>query len=110
MANAKSGMNMNPVRFFKAQPRFFTAALVGILLWWLLPHAWRLSTRLLVAWDCAAGLYLTLAAVMMARSSIDRIRDRATLQDEGQLLILGLTAIAALISLVGTMVEMAAAK
>jgi hypothetical protein len=33
----------------KAQPRFFTAALVGALLWFVSPHHWRASTRLLVA-------------------------------------------------------------
>jgi len=101
---------MNPLRFFQAQPRFFTAAGVGIFLWFLLPHGWRLSTRLLMAWDCATGLYLTLAFVMMARSNIDRLRYRAALQDEGQFLILGLAAITAMISLGGTMSEMAAAK
>jgi uncharacterized membrane protein len=101
---------MHPVRFFKAQPRFFTAAVAGVLLGFLLPRDWRAGTRLLVAWDCATGLYLVLAVVMMARSSIDRMRDRAALQDEGQLLILGLTVITALISLGGTMAEMAAAK
>jgi uncharacterized membrane protein len=103
-------MNMNPVLFLKAQPRFFTSALVGVLLWFVLPQGWRSSTRLLAAWDCATGLYLILATVMMARSSIDRIRDRAAIQDEGQLLILGLTVITALISLGGTMAQMAAAK
>jgi uncharacterized membrane protein len=103
-------MNMNPVRFLKAQPRFFTSALVGILLWFFLPHEWRRSARLLVAWDCATGLYLTLAVVMMARSSTERIRYRAALQDEGQVLILILAAITAMISLGGTMAEMAAAK
>jgi uncharacterized membrane protein len=103
-------MNMNPVRFLKAQPRFFTAALVGILLWFFLPQDWRRSARLLVAWDCAAGFYLTLAVVMMSRSSTDRIRYRAALQDEGQVLILILAAITAMISLGGTMAEMAAAK
>jgi uncharacterized membrane protein len=103
-------MNMNPVRFLKAQPRFFTSALVGILLWIFLPHEWRRSARLLMAWDGAAGLYLTLAVVMMSRSSTDRIRYRAGLQDEGQVLILILAAITAMISLGGTMAEMAAAK
>jgi uncharacterized membrane protein len=98
------------MKFLKAQPRFFTAALVGALLWFLLPRDWRASTRLLVAWDCATGLYLMLAVVMMARSNIDRIRYRASLQDEGQLLILALTIITALISLGGIVVEMAAAK
>src|SRR5262249_26060024 len=71
---------------------------------------WRASTRLLAAWDCATGLYLALAVVMMARANIEVIRYRAALQDEGQLLILGLAAITALISLGGTMAEMAAAK
>jgi uncharacterized membrane protein len=101
---------MNPVKLLQAQPRFFTSALVGALLWFLVPRDWRPSTRLLVAWDCASGLYLILAVVMMVRSNIARIRYRAALQDEGQLLILGLAAITALISLGGTMTEMAAAK
>ena len=100
----------HPVRFLKAQPRFFTAALAGVLVWFLSPTGWRPSTRLLVAWDSATGLYLTMAFVMMAGSSIDRIRHRAAQQDEGQVVILGLTVITALISLAGIMMEMAAAK
>jgi uncharacterized membrane protein len=47
---------------------------------------------------------------MMARSNIDQVRRRAARQDEGQLLILILTSVTALISLAGTMGEMAAAK
>lgn len=101
---------MNPLRFVRAQPRFFTAVLVGAVLWLFLPHGWRGSSRLLIAWDCATALYLFLATIMMARSSRDQVRDRAALQDEGQLLILGLAAITALVSLGGTMAEMAAAK
>ena len=103
-------MRTNPVRVLKAQPRFFTAALAGALLWLFLPRDWRPSTRLLIAWDCATGLYLMLALVMMARSNIDRIRYRAAFQDEGQLVILGLTSVTALISLAGVVAQMAAAK
>ncbi len=103
-------MKMNPLNSLRARPRFFVAALLGALLWFVLPLQWRPSTRLLIAWDCASGLYLTLAVVMMARSNIDRIRYRAALQDEGQLLILGLTIVTALISLGGIVAEMAAAK
>jgi uncharacterized membrane protein len=94
----------------KAQPRFFTAALAGVVIWSCLPHEWRRSTRLLTAWDGATGLYLLLATVMMARSNLERVRSRAALQDEGQILILVLAAITALISLGGTMTEMSAAK
>jgi uncharacterized membrane protein len=63
-----------------------------------------------MAWDCSTGLYLVLALTMMAGSTIDRIRDRATIQDEGQMVILGLTTATALVSLAGVMVELSRAK
>jgi uncharacterized membrane protein len=103
-------MRKNPLKYLKAQPRFFTAVLVGALVWLLFSEGSRPSSRLLVAWDCATGLYLVLALLMMARSNIDRIRYRAALQDEEQLVILGLTVITALISLGGIVAEMATAK
>ena len=103
-------MRTNPVKLLKAQPRLLTAALVSALVWLFLPREWRASTRLLVAWDCATGLYLMLAMVMMARSNVDRIRHRAASKDEGKAVILGLTTITALVSLAGIMVELAAAK
>jgi uncharacterized membrane protein len=103
-------MKANPVKFFRAQPRFFTASLVGAMLWLLLPRDWRASTRLLAAWDFATVLYLVMAIVMMARSGIDKIRARADMQDEGQMVILGLTTVTALVSLAGVVAQMAAAK
>jgi uncharacterized membrane protein len=103
-------MKTNPLRFLKAQPRFFIAVLVGTLIWSFFARGWRPSTRLLVAWDCGTGLYLLMAIVMMSRSNTDRIRCRAALQDEEQLVILVLTVITALISLGGIVAEMAAAK
>src|SRR5258708_6567688 len=74
VSKAKARMRTNPVNVLKAQPRFFTAALVGTLLWFLLPRDLRPSTRLLVAWDGATGLYLMMALVMIMRSNIDKIR------------------------------------
>ena len=91
-----------------AQPRLVTAVLVGGLLCLVLPG--RGTSRLLAAWDCATGLYLLLALSMMARSDIDKIRRRAALQDEGQIVILGLTTITALVSLGGSMRELALAR
>src|SRR5262249_7653668 len=102
-------MKANPVRLLKAQPRFFTAALVGVLLWILLPRHWWRPTRLLVAWDCATGLYLSLAAAMIYRSNTERIRTRAAAMDEGQLVILALTIVTAIISFGGIVAEMATA-
>lgn len=92
----------------KAQPRLVSALILGAVLCFVLPG--RTATRLLGAWDCATGLYLVLAMVMMGRSSIERIRVRAAAQDEGRLVVLLLTTLPALVSLVGVMVELARAK
>ena len=99
---------MKLVEPIKAQPRLVTSILLGGLLWLILPG--RVSTRLLVAWDCSTGLYLALVMAMMARSSIDRIRGRAARDDEGRMVILGLTTFTALVSLAGVMLELATAK
>jgi uncharacterized membrane protein len=106
----KTGMRTNPIRFFQAQPRFFISVLVGGLLWFLLPRGWLGSTRLLVAWDLATGLYLILATMMMARSDTVMIRNRAAEMDEGQMAILGATIITALVGLGGVVAVMATAK
>ena len=65
---------------------------------------------MLLAWDGATGIYLFTAVLMLSRSNVDRMRNRARLQDEGQLVILGLTSITALISLGGIVAELATAK
>ena len=96
------------IKPIKAQPRLVTSALFGGLLWLIFPG--RMSARLLSAWDCATALYLVLALAMMARSSIEKIRERAAEADEGRLVILGLTTVTALVSLAGVMIELAAAK
>jgi uncharacterized membrane protein len=103
-------MKIDLVNNYKAQPRLLTAVFLGVLLWFVLPSNWRLSTRLLVAWDCSTALYLLLATAMILGSNIERIRYRADLQDEGQFVILGVTSVTALVSLAGIMAELAAAK
>jgi uncharacterized membrane protein len=72
----------------------------------LLPHAWPLSTRLLVGWDAGVGLYLVLACELMARSDVEHLRRRASAEDEGQLTILVLTVAAALASLGAIILEL----
>lgn len=82
----------------------------GALLFAALPQEWRLATRLLAAWNSAAGLYMILAMTMMAQSSIEKIRWRAAQQDEGRIAILALTTMAALASIAAMVAELAAAK
>jgi uncharacterized membrane protein len=59
----------------------------------------RPVTRFLLGWDVGVGVYLALAAHMMAGSDVHVIRRRAPTQDEGGATILALTVIAALVSL-----------
>jgi uncharacterized membrane protein len=67
---------------------------------------WKPATRFLVGWDIWVGLYLALAFHMMAGSDINRIRERAKQEDEGQFMILALTAAAALASLAAIVAEL----
>ena len=92
----------------QAQPRLIAAIILGLILSFVLPG--RTGTRLLAAWDGSTLLYLILAFTMMVRSNIENIKVRATLHDEGSMVILALTTITAVVSLAGIMAELAAAK
>jgi uncharacterized membrane protein len=89
-----------PLRILWARPRLFISAVIGVAIFFaLLLTDWRTASRLLVAWDVGVGLYLALAMSMMTRADVHHMRRRARLQDEGQFMILVLTAVAALASL-----------
>ena len=87
------------MRIVQARPRLFASALVGFVIVPLLPADWPLSTRCLLGWDLAVGLYLLLSYRLIARETAVQIRKRAASQDEGAVAILGLTAAAAAVSL-----------
>ena len=90
-----------PLRVVRGRPRLFIAGAVGVVVTVALAIVtdWQPATRHLIGWDIGVGLYLVLVAHLMARSSIDQIRRRAAMEDEGQLAILVLTVSAALASL-----------
>jgi uncharacterized membrane protein len=88
------------VRIVRTRPRLFTSVTVGLLVFLvLLATDWRLPTRLLAAWDICITLYLVLALQLTAKADVHLIRRRAKLQDEGQFMLLVLTAVSALASL-----------
>src|SRR3989475_10624055 len=89
------------VRIVQVRPRLFLSLAIGVLVSAALAVLtdWRLATRLLVAWDISVALYLALATPLMSRSDVDRIRDRAAMEDEGQFALLVLAVVAALASL-----------
>ena len=67
---------------------------------------WRAVTRMLVGWDVTVVLYLGLVTHVMLVCDVDRIRERAAREDEGQLTILVLTVAAALASLGAIIAEL----
>jgi uncharacterized membrane protein len=99
-----------PVRVVYARPRTFGSILVAIVAFFLLPGSLRLVTRLLLAWDAFAGLYLVLAYIMIFRCGLAHIRRNAALQDDGRFLILLMTALGAFASIAAIVFELGASN
>ena len=99
-------------RMMRARPRLFLAACAGLVagLFPLAVVAGHWVTRLLVGWNVGTCLYVFLAAVMMIRSADHHIRQRADLQDDGQVLILLLAALATAASLMAIAGQLAIVK
>jgi uncharacterized membrane protein len=95
-----------PVRVVYARPRTFVAIAIGGVAFFVLPHSFRLVTRLLLAWDIFAALYLGLVYSMMLWSEHRRIKRDATLQDDGRFLILLVTAFGAFASIAAIVFEL----
>jgi uncharacterized membrane protein len=104
--------HLYPVQLVRARPRLFIAGVSGAAVAALLPDwlAMRLITRLLIGWNAGAWLYVVLAGIMMARSTPERTRRRARLQDEGQFVIISLVMASAIASLAAIGVELAVVK
>ncbi len=103
----------NPLlRQLRARPRLFLSLCLGIAVTASLPLEWvtHTATRLLVAWNAATCLYLLLVAVMMARSSHERMRRRARMEDEGRFVILTLVIFAAVASMAAIFAQLATVK
>jgi uncharacterized membrane protein len=96
-----------PLRIVRARPRLFSSAAVGaaVTLGLGVTH-WSPAMRFLVGWDVGVTLYLGLVAHMMWRSDVERMQGRAMLEDEGDVAILLLTALAALASMVAIFAEL----
>lgn len=100
------------VRQIQVRPRLFLSTALGLTMMALLPHsvAQSLTARMLIAWNIGVWAYVALVAVMVARSSSEKMRYRAKIEDEGQLVILGLVIAAAVASLAAIVAELAQVK
>jgi uncharacterized membrane protein len=100
------------IRLIMARPRLFFCALFGIATLFLLPASLALHeiTRLIIAWNVGACLYLAFAVRMMFWSTHERMRNRALLHDEGRIMVLALVVTSAVMCLGTIVAELAVAK
>lgn len=99
-------------RQLQARPLLVVSAVVGLAVAWAAP-LWLDIHRIagwILGWDAGAGLYILMAARMMARSTPQALRQRAEQLDEGQLVILAMVVLAAVASLSAIVAELAMAK
>lgn len=83
---AKSGSRLK--RFLVARRRLLSCVLAGLVAFAVLPEGeYGGAARYLLAWDVTAGLYVALAFIMIARSTVDTCHLRAALYDEGDWMI-----------------------
>ncbi|QFU14905.1 DUF1345 domain-containing protein [Microvirga thermotolerans] len=87
-------------------PRLLLAVLVGAAVALALPESLVLNSRILIGWDVGVVAYVAMIGLMALRSSIGQMQRRARLEDEGALVILVLTLLAAVASLGAIAVEL----
>ena len=99
-------------RFIKNHPRLFVSIFVGILVFLFLPDSLALHTitRLIVAWNAMAWLYLILASLMIKSTSHAQMKLRAKKQNEGKYVVLTMVIIAAIVSLGAIVLELGIVK
>ena len=100
------------MRHVRARPRLWASFALGVVVSLVLPDAWsgQLLTRGLIGWNTGAICYLVLAWVMMARSSTEKMRSRARLEDEGRHTILIVVSIATVAVLVAIAAQLVLAR
>lgn len=98
------------ISHLRVRPLLVTSVMVGIAAAAVLPGVHHAVTRCLFGWNVSVWLYLVLAAGMMLRADHARLRQIAVAQAEAAATVLGIVVLAALVSLIGIVVELMAAK
>ncbi len=86
------------------------AVLIGLAVSVLLPSSFQWITRGLTGWNVAVWLYLVLVGLMMRRAEHMRLRRIAAAQAQGASTVLAIVILAALVSMLGMVAELSAAK
>lgn len=98
------------ISHFRAHVRLSTAVAVGAGAAVLLPGSYSLVSRALLGWNVAVWLYLALVGWMVAHADHRRLRQAAEAQAESAGTVLALVSLASVVSLLGTVMELGAAK
>ena len=86
-------------RAFMLRPRLIIGIVAGLFIGLICPADWRLTTRLLLAWNAGVILYILLTFIMMVRDDLDRFHQRTSVPDESRFVILTLSVFAVLFSI-----------
>ncbi len=71
-------------------PRLWLSLALMALAYALLPHCWPMleSTRVLLAWNAGAAVYIALSLRLILRAAPEHIQDRAEQEDDGRFFVL----------------------
>lgn len=105
-----SFIKSRPGRILMARRRLLGAILAGVVLYFVLPDDIGRVTRLLMAWDLTAFLYVAFAFVMIAQSTVETCHSHAELYDESDWVIVALVVLSAAASFAAIFAELAAVK
>lgn len=96
---------------YHARPRLFIALAIGIAAGLAIPlHSNDAVMRALIGWNVAAWAYLLFIWTMMLRTDGDDVRAHAKRQDEKAWVILAALTLAAAMSMIAIVIELAGAK
>jgi uncharacterized membrane protein len=102
--------HMLPVRVLAARKRFVIAIVIGVVVGFLTPADLDVVSRALLGWNAAIVGYLGLVLNSIAGAGPRRIRQQAQLLDDGRVLMLCFSILAAVASIGAIVVELSSAK
>ena len=94
-------------RVVRGRPRLFIGLLCGLIVWPLLPHELKNTTRSIIAWDFGVLVYLVSAAFLFSTEHLDHMPEDAARQQEGEWTIFWLTVAAVTFSFIAIVDEFA---
>jgi uncharacterized membrane protein len=97
-------------QLFTNRPRLSVAFLLGGGIFFILPAGWPYLSRALTAWNVAVWGYLILMGWLMVRANHDNIRTIAQREFEGAITVLVVLSLAAIVSLVAIIWQLAFMK